>query len=268
MTSESMCWVRIQHAGRPRHGLIEGDRIALIEGSIFGEWRTSGLSLPLAGTPLLAPVFPPTFYACGINYAGHAHTASEEFAKPLDSMWPKAPEVGYRAQSAIIGTEEPIVLPIDAPANVQVEGELCVVIGKRASKVSEADALDHVFGYTICNDVSQREWQFADRTFWRSKNSDTFKPMGPWIKTGIDLDSLTTRIFVNGELKEQFATNNMLYSVATYIAVMSRYITLVPGDVIIMGTDGHAPRIAPGDQVAIEIEPIGTLRNPVIRAAE
>ncbi len=266
MTNDGARWVRIEWHGQPRYGLVEDDRIALIEGTPFGAWQRSGDAVPFEGTHLLAPVFPPTFYACGINYAGHAHTASEEFGKPLDTLWPKAPEVGYRAQSAIIGHGAPIVLPADAPPNVQVEGELAVVIGRAAKQVSEAAALDHVLGYTICNDVSQREWQFADRTFWRSKNSDTFKPLGPWIRTGVDLDSLVTRIFINGELKEQFATNNMLYGVATYISVMSRYITLMPGDVIIMGTDGHAPRMAPGDLVSIEIEGIGTLSNPVIRA--
>lgn len=265
MTDE--CWVRVAHEGAPRHGLVEGDRIALIEGDMFGAWQPSGHSLPLAGTPLLAPVFPPTFYACGINYVRHAHTASEEFGLALDSLLPKAPEVGYRAQSAIVGPGAPIVIPADAPGNVQAEGELCVVIGKRARHVREADALDHVFGYTICVDVSQRDWQFVDRTFWRSKNSDTFKPMGPWIVRQVDFDRLTTRVSVNGELKDQFATCNMIYSVATYIAAMSRYITLVPGDVIIMGSDGRTPRIAPGDTLSVEIEGIGTLTNPVVREA-
>ena len=260
-------WVRVEHDGKPCFGRVEGNRIALIEGAPWEGGTATGASLPLEGTQLLAPVVPPTFYACGINYAGHARTASAEFGKTLESFWPKAPEVGYRAQSAIIGHAQPIVLPADAPPNVQAEGELAVVIGKRASRVSEAEALDHVFGYTICNDVSQREWQFADRTFWRAKNADTFKPMGPWIVTGLDLDRLVTRVFVNDEQVEQFATNNMLFGVARYIATMTQYITLVPGDVIIMGTDGHAPRIQPGDQIAIEIEGIGTLSNPVVRAA-
>ena len=263
MTNER--WVRVAHGGVPRHGLVEDDRIALIDGDMFGDWARSGESLPFDGTPLLAPVFPPTFYACGINYVRHAHTASAEFGLDLDKLLPKAPEVGYRAQSAIIGARAPIVLPADAPANVQAEGELCVVIGKRARHVREADALDHVFGYTICVDVSQRDWQFVDRTFWRSKNSDTFKPMGPWIVRDVDFDTLTTRVLVNGALKDQFATGNMIYSVATYIATMSRYITLVPGDVIIMGSDGHTPRIAPGDTLSVEIEGIGTLTNPVVR---
>jgi len=266
MTSEPARWVRVNWQGAPRHGFIEGEHVNLVDGSPFAQWRRTMARLPFAGATLLAPVMPPTFYACGINYAGHAHTASAEFGKPIGTMWPKAPEIGYRAQSAIIGHGEPIVLPVDAPPNVQAEGELAVVIGRHARGVSEADALSHVFGYTICNDVSQREWQFADRTFWRAKNADTFKPIGPWITTGVDLHSLVTRVRVNGELKEEFATNNMLYGVATYIATMSRYITLVPGDVIIMGTDGHAPRLTHGDTVSIEIEGIGTLSNPVVRA--
>jgi 2-keto-4-pentenoate hydratase/2-oxohepta-3-ene-1,7-dioic acid hydratase in catechol pathway len=122
-----------------------------------------------------------------------------------------------------------------------------------------------VFGYTICNDVSARGWQFQDRTFWRAKNSDTFKPLGPWIRRGVDLESLVTRVRVNGELRETFRTNAMIWSIADYIAAITRYITLVPGDVIIMGCDGHCPRIHAGDTVSIEIEGIGTLSNPVIK---
>lgn len=258
-------WVRVEAKGEPCHGLVEGESISLIEGSLFGEWRLDGRRLPLATTPLLAPVFPPTLYACGINYADHAREAAEKFKKPLEAVWPKTPEVGYRAQSALSSHLAPIVIPVDAPEDVQAEGELAVVIGRKAKHVSEADALNCVFGYTICNDVSQRDWQYADRTFWRSKNSDTFKPMGPWIVTGVDLNALRSRVLVNGEVKADFATNNMIYSIATYIATMTRYITLVPGDVIIMGTDGHPPKIAAGDTVSVEISGIGTLTNPVVR---
>jgi 2-keto-4-pentenoate hydratase/2-oxohepta-3-ene-1,7-dioic acid hydratase in catechol pathway len=258
-------WVRVEAEGAPCHGLVEDDAISLIHGTPFGEWRRDGRRLSLTETPLLAPVFPPTLYACGINYAEHAREAAEKFKKPLEAVWPKTPEVGYRAQSAISSHLAPIVIPADAPENVQAEGELAVVIGRKARHVSEADALDCVFGYTICNDVSQRDWQYADRTFWRSKNSDTFKPIGPWIVTGVDLNALRSRVLVNGDVKADFATNNMIYSIATYISVMTRYITLVPGDVIIMGTDGHPPKIAPGDTVSIEISGIGTLTNPVVR---
>lgn len=257
-------WVRFQAADGPHDGYIAGEMIVPIVGDPFGTWWRAGDPVPLAGAKLLAPVIPPTFYACGINYEGHWRTAAAEFGLDLDKTWPRSPEIGYRAQGAIVGPGEAIVLPRDVPPNVQVESELAVVIGKRAKHVSAAEALDCVFGYTICNDVSARGWQFQDRTFWRSKNSDTFKPLGPWIQREVDLGKLVTRVSVNGETRETFRTNDMIHSIADYIAAMTRYITLVPGDVIIMGADGHCPQIQPGDTVSIEIEGIGKLTNPVI----
>jgi 2-keto-4-pentenoate hydratase/2-oxohepta-3-ene-1,7-dioic acid hydratase in catechol pathway len=259
-------WLRFETDEGPRHGYVSGESIIPIAGDLFGEWRRAGDSVPLAGARLLAPVIPPTFYACGINYEGHWRTAAEEFGLDLEKTWPQCPEIGYRAQSAIIGAGDPIVLPADVPPNVQAESELAVVIGKRAKHLSVAEAPGCIFGYTICNDVSARGWQFQDRTFWRSKNSDTFKPLGPWIQRNVDLASLVTRVRVNGEVRETFRTNEMIHSVADYIAAMTRYITLVPGDVIIMGTDGRCPQINAGDTVSIEIDGIGALTNPVIRS--
>jgi len=257
-------WVRFETAEGRRHGYVAGDSIVPIAGDLFGEWRQSGDTVPLAGARLLAPVIPPTFYACGINYEGHWRTAAAEFGLDLDKTWPRSPEIGYRAQGAIVGPGDAIVLPRDVPPNVQVESELAVVIGKRAKHVRAAEAAEYIFGYTICNDVSARGWQFQDRTFWRSKNSDTFKPLGPWLQRGVDLAKLVTRVRINGEIRESFRTDQMIYSIGDYIAAMTRYITLVPGDVIIMGTDGHCPAIQAGDTVTIEIEGIGTLTNPVI----
>jgi len=257
-------WVRFQAADGPHHGYIAGETIVPIVGDPFSSWRRADYSVPLAGTKLLAPVIPPTFYACGINYEGHWRTAAAEFGLDLGKTWPRSPEIGYRVQGAIVGPGEAIVLPRDVPPNVQVESELAVVIGKRAKHVSAAEASGYIFGYTICNDVSARGWQFQDRTFWRSKNSDTFKPLGPWIQRGVDLAKLVTRVSVNGEVRETFRTDNMIHSIADYIAAMTRYITLIPGDVIIMGTDGRCPQIQPGDTVTIEIDGIGTLTNPVI----
>lgn len=263
MTATPDIWLRFETPQGARTGYVAGETIVPITGDMFGDWQAEGDPVPLATARLLPPVIPPTFYACGINYAGHCRTAADEFGLDHDKTWPRTPEIGYRAQSAIIGPDAPIVLPADVPPNVQVEAELAVVIGKRCKHATPANALDHVFGYTIANDVSARGWQFADRTFWRSKNADTFKPLGPWIRRDVDLDALVTRVLVNGELRESFPTNAMIFSIADYIVAMTRYITLVPGDVIIMGTDGHAPQIHAGDRVTIEIEGIGTLSNPV-----
>jgi 2-keto-4-pentenoate hydratase/2-oxohepta-3-ene-1,7-dioic acid hydratase in catechol pathway len=264
MSAGIMRWVRFAGADGPCVGRLDAsDMVTPGAGDMFGGWTPSGEPVPLSSVRLMAPVIPPTFYACGINYEGHWRTAAEEFGLDPEKSWPKYPEVGYRAQSAIIGPGDPIVLPADVPPNVQVEGELAVVIGRTARHVAAADAFEYVFGYTIGNDVSARGWQFQDRTFWRAKNSDTFKPLGPWIVTGADPEAFQTSVSVNGTVRERFRTWDMIHSVAAYIEAMTRYITLVPGDVILMGTDGHCPRLEPGDIASIEIEGIGTLSNPV-----
>ena len=139
-----------------------------------------------------------------------------------------------------------------------------MVIGRKARHLSQADALSCIFGYTIGNDVSERTWQKSDRTFWRSKNSDTFKPMGPWIETDVDLDSLVTTVKLNGAEVSRFKTNDMIFGIAEYISVMTRNLTLYPGDVIWMGTDDPTLDMVAGDTVEIGIEGLGELRNPVV----
>ncbi len=266
MTADEQRWARLLAAGETHYGLVyDDDTAGIVEGSPFSDWRLTGERLKLSDAKLLAPVIPPTFYACGINYAAHGRACAEEFNRPIESLWPKRPEVGYRAQSAIIGPGDTIVLPADAPPNVQCESELAVVIGKAGKRVRAADAEAHIMGYMIANDVSIRGWQFNDRTFWRSKNSDTFKPLGPWITTSADIGAMTTTVSVNGDVKEHFATGKMLYSIADYIEAISQYITLQPGDVIMMGTDGHSPEIRHGDTISIEISGLGVLANPVVR---
>ena len=178
---------------------------------------------------------------------------------------PEKPDIGYRANNALIGHGETIVIPKDATDLVEYEAELVVIVGKQAKHLSEADALSCVFGYTIGNDVSERTWQRGDRTMWRGKNTDTFKPMGPWIETDVDLASLQTTVRLNGEETISFETNNMLYGVERYISAMSKYLTLYPGDVIWMGTEGKSPQMKHGDVCEIDISGIGTLSNPVVR---
>ena len=176
---------------------------------------------------------------------------------------PTKPDIGYRAVNALIGHDQPIVIPKDAGPKVHYEAELVVVIGKQAKHLSHRDALSCVFGYTIGNDVSERDWQKADRTLWRSKNTDTWKPMGPWIETDFDLAAARTRVRVNGKQTIDFPTADMLFDVPTYISAMSQYLTLHPGDVIWMGTEGVSPDLKPGDVCEIEITGLGTLRNPL-----
>ncbi len=258
-----MRWVRYESNGQPIYGIVEGDRVQPVTGTPFGDHEPSGDTVALDSVKLLAPVIPRTFYAAGINYEAHVREAAELLG--VEPNLPEKPDIGYRANNAIIAHGEPIVVPADATERVNYEGELVVVIGKQAKNLSEEDALSCVLGYTVGNDVSERTWQAADRTMWRAKNTDTFKPMGPWIETDADLDSMRTTVRLNGQTVLNFPTNDMVFGVETYISAMTRYLTLYPGDVIWMGTDGASENLKHGDVVEIEISGVGTLSNPVVR---
>ena len=261
-----MKWVRYLAPGEtePRFGSLNEDatQIREIRGDYFGERQPSGRTFALAGVKLLAPIVPPTFYAAGVNYPTHFRTAAEKAGKPI--TYPKQIDIGYRAVNALTGQGDPIVVPKDSSGKVQFEGEIVVIIGKRAKHLTEANALDCVFGYTVGNDVSERSWQAVDRTFWRAKNADTFKPMGPWIETDVKLDELTTIIRLNGKEQSRFPTNSMIFGIATTLATMTRYLTLVPGDIVWMGTDDPTRDMVPGDTVEVEITGLGLLRNPIV----
>jgi 2-keto-4-pentenoate hydratase/2-oxohepta-3-ene-1,7-dioic acid hydratase in catechol pathway len=219
--------------------------------------------LPLKKAKLLVPVIPPTFYAAGVNFREHVIEVAKK--KGIEPKFPPEADVGYRANNALIADGETIVIPKDASEVVQYEGELVAVIGKTCRKVTEAQALDYVFGYTIGNDMSERNWQRNDRTLWRGKNSDTFKPMGPWIVTGLDPATLTVAIRVNGREVSTYRISDAIFSLQTFISRMSQYMTLHPGDVLWLGTDGAPENVKHGDVIEIEIPGIGVLRNPVVR---
>ena len=206
----------------------------------------------------LPPVVPGTFFCAGLNYRAHAKRASYG-----GHVVPDRPEIGYRANSALIGHGEPIVRPADYDQPLVAEGELVAVIGTTVPRHCTRDEAEQaVLGWTIGNDVSARAWQRSDRTFWRCKNSDTFKPMGPYIVTGADPLAATTRIRVDDEVQASFPTGDMLFGPHDFICAMSRYITLRPGDVVWMGTDETAT-VVPGQVVEITIDGLGTLANPV-----
>lgn len=258
-----MRWARIDRNGTPTYAIVQGDTLAPITGSPFGTWQKTGETLALADTKLLVPVIPPTFYAAGMNYPEHVREIAEKVGQ--EPKFPTQADIGYRANNALIADGETIVIPADATEQVQYEGELVVVIGKQCKHLTRENALDAVFGYTIGNDVSERTWQKSDRTFWRSKNTDTFKPMGPWIETDVKLEDLTTRVRLNGRQLIEFPTNNMIFGVVDYLVNMTTCLTLYPGDVIWMGTEGATLNMKHGDRIEVEISGIGTLSNPVIR---
>src|SRR6185312_16030822 len=240
-----MRWIRFSTAGRTAFGSLSGDTVTEISGEPWGTHAPTGQTHKLSAVTLEVPVIPRTFYAAGINYATHIREmAAKRGATPV---FPEKADIGYRANNALVAHDQPVVIPADATEKINYEGELVVVIGKQAKHLSEADAMSCIFGYTIGNDVSERTWQRGDRTFWRGKNADTFKPMGPWIETDADLDAMETIVRVNGKEDLRFKTNDMIFGIAHYIAEMTKYLTLYPGDVIWMGTDGTSPDLVGGD---------------------
>ena len=261
-----MRWINFTAAGHTAYGIVEGDDVIETAGDIFGKWDRTGRVHKLADVKIEVPVMPRTFYCAGLNYVEHV---IEQAAKRGETPnIPTRPEIGYRAQSALIAHGEDVVIPKDATEKVHYEGELVCVFGRTAKHVSEAEALDCIFGYTIGNDVSERTWQKADRTFYRSKNTDTFKPMGPWIDTDVDLDKLHTTVRLNGVARTEFTTNHMLFSIQQFIAETSKYVTFHPGDVMWMGTDGVSPDLVHGDLVEVEISGLGVLRNRFVREGQ
>jgi 2-keto-4-pentenoate hydratase/2-oxohepta-3-ene-1,7-dioic acid hydratase in catechol pathway len=261
-----MRWARFDDAGTPTYAVVEGDELIPVRGSPFAVWERTATRLPLAQVKLLPPVIPPTFYACGMNYAGHVREVAAKVGQPANL--PTQPDIGYRANNALIAHGEPIVIPADATDKVQYEGELVAVIGRKCKHLTRDDALSAVLGYTIGNDVSERTWQRSDRTLWRAKNTDTFKPMGPWIETDVRLGDLVTKVRLNGKQLIEFRTNDMVFGVVDFLVAMSKYLTLYPGDVVWMGTEGATADMKHGDVCEIEITGIGTLRNPVVREGQ
>jgi len=203
------------------------------------------------------------FYAAGLNYKAHIDWAN---SRGGTYKVPTQPDIGYRSAAALIPSGAEIVIPHDSPGPVEYEGELVAVIGKQAKNLSEKNALDCVAGYTLGNDVSERTWQKTDRTLWRAKSADTFKPMGPRIVAGLDPQNLQIDVRVNGKTTASYNTRAMIFSVAQYLARMSQYVTLHPGDVVWFGCDAETlPALKAGDLVEVANEAIGVLANRVVR---
>jgi 2-keto-4-pentenoate hydratase/2-oxohepta-3-ene-1,7-dioic acid hydratase in catechol pathway len=259
-----MRWIRFTAEGRTAHGILEGDSIAEVAGDPFAGHAATGRRHALDAVKIELPFQPRTFYCAGLNYVEHVLEVARKRGEKANI--PQQADIGYRANNALIAHDETVIIPADATDKVQYEGELVAVIGREAKHRSEADALSCVLGWTIGNDVSERTWQRSDRTLWRAKNTDTFKPMGPWIETDFDIEAAQTNIRLNGELRTSFATGHMLFSAASFISQMTRYLTLHPGDMIWLGTDGTSPDLVSGDVVEVEITGLGTLRNPFLRA--
>jgi 2-keto-4-pentenoate hydratase/2-oxohepta-3-ene-1,7-dioic acid hydratase in catechol pathway len=260
-----MKWCRFRIGAHTSHGIVEDDAVIEVAGDPLAEHAVTSTRHPLDRVKLLPPILPAILYAAGPNYRGHLEGMARRRGGP--PRYPARPEPKLRSVRAIIGPEDSIVVPRDCAGAVQPEGQLAVVIGRRARNVSRDEALDCVFGYSIGNDVSQREWQRTDRTLFRAKNCDTFKPFGPWIATGLDPTQFRIVVRHNGTVWEDFSSADQIWDTATWIHEMSKTATLHPGDVLWMGTEGADGDMVPGDVIEVQISGIGILRNYVVAEA-
>jgi 2-keto-4-pentenoate hydratase/2-oxohepta-3-ene-1,7-dioic acid hydratase in catechol pathway len=253
---------RIDLDGTPRYAVAEDrdtSRWRLVEGDIFGSHQLTD-SIPPRPQHLLPPVVPSKIVAVGLNYRDHA--AEQNKALPQEPM------IFLKPSTAVIGPEEPIVIP-DGVGQVDHEAEAGVVIGARAWQIREDEASHYVFGLTCVNDVTARELQRKDVQYTRAKGFDTFAPVGPCIAAGLDYhagDGLAVEGWVNGQRRQASSTRELIFSIDKLIAFISSVMTLLPGDVISTGTPAGIGPLAAGDRVTIKVQGVGELTNPVEHA--
>jgi 2-keto-4-pentenoate hydratase/2-oxohepta-3-ene-1,7-dioic acid hydratase in catechol pathway len=250
-------------AGQVHFGKVEGEpgapveamTIAAIAEHPFGPIELTGQRWALPDVRLLAPLLPSKIVGIGKNYAEHVAEMGGEA--------PSAPLLFLKPPTAVIGPDDAIRLPVDS-AEVHFEGELAAVIGALGARdVPRERALDTLLGYTVANDVTARDQQRNDGQWTRAKGHDSFCPLGPWIETVLDPSDLALRTELDGQVKQDSRTSLLLHDVATLVSYVSHVMTLLPGDMILTGTPSGVGPMSAGQTVAVTIEGIGTLRNPV-----
>lgn len=238
----------------PKYGWLHDDKVGDIDGDLFGKYKRKEAKTPLADVKLLAPSWPTKIVCVGRNYVEHA--------KELGNDVPKIPLIFLKPPSSIINPGDTVILPPQSK-QVEHEAELVVVIGKRARNVTAEDAKKYIFGYTVGNDVTARDLQKIDDQWTRAKGFDTFCPFGPWIDTDFNIADALITCKVNGQPRQMASTRDMVFSVPTLIAYISSVMTLEPGDLIFTGTPSGVGPLKENDEVVVEIEGLGVLRNPV-----
>lgn len=250
--------IRYQTSRRkPGYGWLLENQVGPIQGDIFGAYQRGEARTALEKVQLLPPVTPSKIICVARNFPAHA----AEHGAPV----PDVPVLFLKPPSAIIGPGEAIQIPPQAE-RVEHEAELAVVISKAGRWIDPAQAKDHILGYTIANDVTERVFQRKDLLWTRAKGFDTFAPIGPWIETDFKAADAIISCRVNGELRQMTSTREMVFLVEQLIAFASSFMTLIPGDVLLTGTPEGVGTLVPGDTVEVEIEGIGSLSNPVVQA--
>jgi 2-keto-4-pentenoate hydratase/2-oxohepta-3-ene-1,7-dioic acid hydratase in catechol pathway len=246
-------YVRYQRGGKISYGILDGETIRQIRGNLFSNKTETGVKVKMSEVKLLSPCEPTKVLAVGLNFKSHLGNQ-----RP-----PEKPELFFKPLTSLAAPDGDIVIPPGA-RNVHYEGELVIVIGRRAKRISADEAAGCIFGYTCGNDVSERDWQRGDLQWWRAKGADTFAPLGPAIATGLDYKKSRLQTRLNGEVKQSQLLSDLLFDAAAIVSFTSQYATLLPGDVIYTGTPGATSAMKPGDTVEVEIDGIGILRNKVV----
>lgn len=248
-------WVRFVHAGATGFGTLQPDGVHAHEGDMFGEHRATGRVLSPDAVQWLMPTTPSKVIAMWNNFFALAEKL--KLADPPEPLYLLKSPNSFLAPGGLIQKPR-------AEGKVVFEGELGIVIGKTCSGVSEAQALDHVFGYTCANDVTLSDILHRDPSFpqWvRAKGLDTFCPIGPSVATGIDPAQLRVKTWLNGELRQDYPISDMRFSVQRLVSLISFDMTLLPGDVILCGTSIGVGSMKPGSLIEVEIAGIGKLSN-------
>lgn len=253
--------IRYSKNGAESYGLLKGEEVTPITGSIFSDFRETGDSFLMRDIRLLPPVDPPNIIAIGLNYKSHAIESKMDF--------PAAPVIFIKTTNTLAGPEDKIILPKMAPDEVDYEAELAIVMGKTAKDVEEEDALDYVLGYTCSQDISARDCQLRKDIQWsRGKSYDTFCPTGPCIQTDMDPDNARISLKLNRKTMQESTTADLIFSCRRLVSYISHCMTLYPGTLILTGTPSGVgfTRKPPvflrdGDITEVEIENIGILRN-------
>jgi 2-keto-4-pentenoate hydratase/2-oxohepta-3-ene-1,7-dioic acid hydratase in catechol pathway len=251
-------WVRFEQGGKAGFGTLSGDTIATHEGDMFNSPRATGQTVALSAVKLLNPVQPTKIVGLWNNF--RAMAAKQGLAQPADPLW------FIKSPSSILEPGGLIRRPRSYDGKIVYEGELGVVIGKKAQAVSEADAPSYIFGYTCCNDVTAAEILKKDASFdqWtRCKSFDTFGPFGPTVTTGLDPATLVIKTILNGEERQNIPVSDMWYGPTKLVSMISKDLTLLPGDIISCGTSIGVGSMKPGSKVEIRIDGIGSLHNSV-----
>jgi 2-keto-4-pentenoate hydratase/2-oxohepta-3-ene-1,7-dioic acid hydratase in catechol pathway len=251
--------VRFVGRGRAKYGILNQNTIRGLRGSPFSHSQNlsdpsifDGSTYPLDKVRLLSPCLPSKIVCLGLNY--HSHI--EEMKLPM----PSVPLIFLKPSTAVIGPDDKIILP-PGWKRIDFEGELGVVIGKKAKDVTKEEAKEYIRGHTCFNDVSDRHAQAADGQWTRAKGYDTFAPIGPWIETEAEPDNLKLETYLNGELRQSTSTSDLIFGISKLVSFISSIMTLLPGDVIATGTPSGVGPMKPGDVVEVRIENIGTLKN-------